>query len=74
MCPRHSEYLTAVIHALIAREGTYANHKRIYRLYSEADLTVKRRKKRRGIEVTLEPLLVFSKANKPLSKVQDGGV
>ena len=51
------------IHALIAREGIHANHKRIYRLYSEARLTVRRRKKRRGIEVMREPLVLPNAPN-----------
>ena len=60
------------IHALIAREGIHANHKRIYRLYSEAELTVKRRKKRRGIEVTREPLVLpnFGVTPRPFARTR----
>ena len=35
------------LHALVRREGVQANHKRIYRLYSDAGLSVRRRKKRK---------------------------
>ena len=34
------------LHALVRREGILANHKRIYRLYREAGLAVRRRKRR----------------------------
>lgn len=51
------------IHALIEREGIHANHKRIYHLYSEAALSVRRRKKRRGIDVQREPLLLPTAPN-----------
>lgn len=39
------------LHALVRREGVLANHKRIYRLYSDAGLSVRRRKKRHGVAV-----------------------
>lgn len=51
------------LHALLRREGHEANHKRIYRLYSAANLAVKRRKKRRGLEVDRGPLGVPSEVN-----------
>ena len=35
------------LHALVRREGVQANHKRIYRLYSDAGLSVRRRKRRK---------------------------
>ncbi|MET0116407.1 MAG: IS3 family transposase [Sedimenticola sp.] len=44
------------IHALLRREGHEVNHKRVYWLYSEANLPVKRRKKRKGVMVPREPL------------------
>lgn len=44
------------IHALLRREGHEINHKRVYRLYSEANLAVKRRKRRKGVMVPREPL------------------
>lgn len=40
------------LHALVRREGVRANHKRIYRLYSDAGLSVRRRKKRHGVAVS----------------------
>ena len=39
------------IHALLRCEGVEVNHKRVYRLYSEAKLSVKRRKRRKGVAV-----------------------
>jgi len=39
------------LHALVRREGVHANHKRIYRLYRDAGLAVRRRKKRHGIAI-----------------------
>lgn len=44
------------IHALLRREGNEVNHKRVYRLYSEANLAVKRRKRRKGVMVPREAL------------------
>jgi len=46
------------IHALLRREGQVVNHKRVYRLYSEAKLAVKRRKRRKGVMVPREPLML----------------
>jgi len=51
------------IHALLRREGVEANHKRIYRLYREADLAVRRRKRRKGVAVPREPLLLPAQRN-----------
>lgn len=42
------------IHALLRREGHEVNHKKVYRLYTEARLAVKRRKRRKGLEVPRE--------------------
>lgn len=39
------------LHALVRREGVQANHKRVYRLYSDAGLSVRRRKRRHGVAV-----------------------
>lgn len=39
------------------------NHKKVYRLYREADLSVRRRKRRRGIAVAREPLKLPSRPN-----------
>ncbi|VBE81932.1 transposase [Burkholderia pseudomallei] len=44
------------LHALVEREGTHANHKRIYRLYREAGLAVRRRRKRHGVMIEREQL------------------
>ena len=44
------------LHALLRREGVLANHKRIYRLYREAGLAVRRRKRRHGVAVERQRL------------------
>lgn len=44
------------IHVLLRREGRHANHKRIFRLYQNADLAVPKRKRRRGVAVERQPL------------------
>lgn len=44
------------LHALLRREGMHANHKRVYRLYGDAGLAVKQRRKRCGVAVEREPL------------------
>lgn len=51
------------IHALLRREGSQANHKRVYRLYRLAGLTVARRRKRARVAVEREPLLLPTKPN-----------
>lgn len=37
------------LHALVEREGIHANHKRVHRLYREAGLAVRRRRRRHGV-------------------------
>ena len=44
------------LHALLRREGCKVNHKRIFRLYREAGLAVRKRKRRKGLAVEREPL------------------
>lgn len=51
------------IGALLRREGRKANHKRVFRLYQEAGLAVKRRRKRHGVAVEREKLTKPSKPN-----------
>lgn len=52
------------LHALVRREGVVqANHKRIYRLYSDAGLSVRRRKKRHGLAVERQVLELQSSPN-----------
>jgi putative transposase len=36
------------LHVLLRREGIEANHKRVHRLYREAGLMVRKRKRRKG--------------------------
>jgi len=51
------------LHALVRREGVQVNHKRIYRLYSDAGLSVRRRKKRHGVAVERQVLELPSSPN-----------
>lgn len=51
------------LHVLLRREGYVVNHKKVYRLYREADLAVRRRKRRRGLAVARQPLQLPSCAN-----------
>ena len=44
------------LHVLVRREGIEVNHKRIYRLYSQAGLAVRRRRRRERVAVEREPL------------------
>jgi transposase InsO family protein len=46
------------IHALLRREGYEINHKRTYRLYREASLAVRKRKRRKGVAAPREPLFL----------------
>ena len=46
------------IHILLRREGVQANHKRIERLYRQAGLTVRKRRKRARIALERQPLLL----------------
>jgi len=51
------------LHALVEREGTHANHKRVYRLYREAGLAVRRRRKRHGLRIEREQLALPNAPN-----------
>jgi len=51
------------LHALLRREGIEANHKRVFRLYQEAELSVRRRRKRQRVAVEREPLCVPTQPN-----------
>ncbi|WP_273860316.1 IS3 family transposase [Photobacterium sp. GSS17] len=51
------------IHHLLRREGREVNHKRVYRLYRESGLTVRKRKRRKSLCVEREPLLLPSLPN-----------
>jgi putative transposase len=46
------------LHTLLAREGFEANHKRVYRLYRQAGLAVRRRRRRERVAVERRPLQV----------------
>jgi putative transposase len=51
------------LHALVKREGIHANHKRVHRLYREAGLAVRRRRRRHGVIVEREQLALPSAPN-----------
>jgi len=51
------------IGALLRREDCKANHKRVFRLYQEAGLAVRRRRKRQGVAVEREQLARASRPN-----------
>lgn len=51
------------IHALLRREGVEANHKKVFRLYQEAGLAVKRRRKRHGVMVQKQSLFLTISPN-----------
>ena len=51
------------IHDLLRREGVAANHKRIYRLYSEAALSVRKRRRRKLVMVDRQALSVPARPN-----------
>lgn len=46
------------VHQLLRREGTEVNHKKVYRLYREAGLAVRKRKRRKGVMVERQPLVL----------------
>jgi putative transposase len=46
------------IHDLLRREGVQANHKKVYRLYREAALSVRKRRRRKGVMVDRQALHV----------------
>ena len=50
------------IHDLLRREGVHANHKKVYRLYSEAKLSVRKRRRRKLVATDRQ---VLSTANYP---------
>ncbi len=51
------------LHILVEREGFVANHKRVHRLYREAGLAVRKRRKRERVAVERCPLQVPSGPN-----------
>jgi len=51
------------VHRLLRREGTEVNHKKVYRLYREAGLAVRKRKRRKGIMVERQPLMLPDQPN-----------
>jgi putative transposase len=55
------------IHALLRREGESANAKRVYRLYRQENLSVRRRRKRSPVAFAREPLSLPAAANQTWS-------
>jgi len=51
------------LHVLMRREGVAVNHKRVWRLYRKAGLAVRRRRRRRGVAIDREPLVIPSAPN-----------
>jgi putative transposase len=51
------------LHAMLARDGFQANHKRVYRLYVEEQLWVRKRSRKRRVALPRAPMLVPSKIN-----------
>jgi putative transposase len=51
------------LHALLRREGISVNHKRLYRIYREAGLSVRRRRRRRGVAALRQPLTLPTAPN-----------
>jgi len=51
------------LHILVEREGFGVNHKRVHRLYREAGLAVRRRRKRERVAVERRPLQIPSGPN-----------
>ncbi|WP_157003259.1 IS3 family transposase [Ralstonia sp. A12] len=62
------------IHVLLQREGWLANHKRIWRLYSKAGLSVRKRRRKRiaAVERTPLPLPTGPNQNWSMDFVSDG--
>ena len=62
------------IHVLLDREGWHANHKRVYRLYTEAGLAVRKRKRKRIGPSERQPLTLPGMPNQVWSMdfVADG--
>jgi putative transposase len=51
------------IHDLLRREGIHANHKKVYRLYRDAALSVRKRRRRKGVMIDRQALYVPTKPN-----------
>jgi putative transposase len=51
------------IHDLLRREGVWANHKKVYRLYRAEKLSVRKRRRRKGVMVERQALYVPTAPN-----------
>ncbi len=48
------------LHVLLRRDGEPVNHKRVWRVYREAGLCVKRRKRKRLVRAGMKPAIVIA--------------
>lgn len=55
------------LHALLVREGWPVNHKRVYRLYSELGLAVRRKRRHRVAQANRQPRIVPDQADEQWS-------
>lgn len=63
LADRHRRFGHPRLHVLLRREGFGANHKKTHRLYVEAALQVRKRKKRRRSAIMRRPLVLPSRPN-----------
>src|ERR1700728_649707 len=50
------------LHVLLGREGKHVNHKRVHRIYREAGLTLRRKKRKHCVRLST-PLGIYTEAN-----------
>jgi len=58
-----ARYLYRRLHTLVARDGVVANHKRVHRVYREAGLQVRRRRRKRLTRAERLPLPAASRGS-----------
>lgn len=63
LAARRPRYGYRRLHVLLEREGHHANHKRIYRLYREEGLAVRRKRRKRVAQIPREPKPVPARRN-----------
>lgn len=63
LAQRHRRYGVGMIYLKLRQEGRVVNYKRVERLYQEAKLQVRRRKRKKVLEAERQPLLRPTKAN-----------
>ncbi len=55
------------VHQLLRREGNEVNHKKVYRLYRQVGLAVRKRKRGKGIILERQPLMLPDRPNQTWS-------